>query len=143
MGEVDSVKEVLEQLGMEVVDMRSGSTNSSQKRVGTSGGRSDSVAHCDGGDVLYTGRHLFVGMSNRTNELGYALLREVFESTVEVVKVPPVIQGKDVLHLKSAGGYYCVFALSLSAQVSSSHLAIIFLITNNNNLYQQYSSTRQ
>jgi dimethylargininase len=105
VGEVDSVKEVLGQLGMEVVDMRSNSIINSEMNKGMSGGRSDSVAHCDGGDVLYTGRHLFVGMSNRTNELGYELLREVFGSTVEVVKVPPVIQGRDVLHLKSAGEY--------------------------------------
>jgi dimethylargininase len=105
VGEVDSMKDVLKQLGMEVVDMRSYTTTRSGTSECTSGAGSDNVAYCDGGDVLYTGRHLFVGMSNRTNELGYEMLNEVFGSTVDVVKVPPVIQGKDVLHLKSAGEF--------------------------------------
>ena len=31
----------------------------------------------DGGDVLYTGRHIFVGMSVRTNSQGIETLRRV------------------------------------------------------------------
>ena len=85
-GEVDEMKEILLQLGMNVVDMREANDS-----------------FCDGGDVLYTGRHLFVGMSERTNEGGFRWLKQVFGETVEVVAVPPVIQGKEVLHLKSAG----------------------------------------
>ena len=90
-GEVDEMKAILCQLGMNVVDMRNAND-----------------AYCDGGDVLYTGRHLFVGMSERTNEQGFRWLKQVFGEKVEVVVVPPVIQGKDVLHLKSAGGYYLI-----------------------------------
>jgi dimethylargininase len=83
-GEVDSVKSVLQdELGMDVTDMREEST----------------TALCDGGDVMWTGRHLFVGMSERTNQAGASVLREVF-SNQDVVIVPPVLQG--VLHLKSA-----------------------------------------
>ena len=55
--------------------------------------------------MLYTGSHLFVGLSDRTNKHGFELLRRVFGNKVEVVAVPPVIQGKEVLHLKSAGEF--------------------------------------
>jgi dimethylargininase len=93
-GESDSIKDVLVQLGVEVIDMRD---------YKYSDGNADELACCDGGDVLYTGRHLFVGLSERTNVKGFELLQCVFGDKVEVVLVPPVIQGKDVLHLKSAG----------------------------------------
>jgi len=84
-GEVDSIKIVLQQLGMDVVDMRHHSQ----------------TATCDGGDVLFTGRHLFVGLSNRTNGDGACVLSEAFGG-VETIVVPPTIQGGEVLHLKSA-----------------------------------------
>ena len=84
-GEADSVKIVLEQLGMDVVDMRDGPL----------------TATCDGGDVLFTGRHLFVGLSNRTNMEGAKILAEAF-GNVETIVVPPTVQGDKVLHLKSA-----------------------------------------
>jgi dimethylargininase len=57
-----------------------------------------SQAICDGGDVLYTGRHLFVGMSSRTNSASASVLQAAFE--VEVVVVPSA--AVEVLHLKSA-----------------------------------------
>ena len=101
MGEVDSMKEVLEQLGMEVIDMRNETSNNGD----SSTNNNEEVAFCDGGDVLYTGSHLFVGLSDRTNKHGFELLRRVFGNKVEVVAVPPVIQGKEVLHLKSAGEF--------------------------------------
>jgi dimethylargininase len=85
-GEVDSVKEVLEQFGIEIVDMRSHSPS----------------ATCDGGDVLLTGRHLFVGLSNRTNQEGADFLQRAFGETMQTIVVPAVVQGSDVLHLKSA-----------------------------------------
>lgn len=93
-GEVDSIKDALQQLGMRnVYDMRE------------DGGNGDG-ALCDGGDVMYTGRHLFVGMSDRTNTHGFQFLRDVFVShgmvAENVVPVPPVVAGKEVLHLKSA-----------------------------------------
>jgi dimethylargininase len=34
-------------------------------------------ATLDGGDVLYTGRHIFVGISQRTNQQGIDMLRQV------------------------------------------------------------------
>jgi dimethylargininase len=83
-GEVDSIKETLIQLGMDVTDMRDASDQ----------------AICDGGDVLYTGRHLFVGLSGRTNSASARVLQEAFD--IEVVLVPSGIQGGEVLHLKSA-----------------------------------------
>ena len=47
-------------------------------------------AHLDGGDVLFTGRHVFVGLSSRTNMLGCELLRESFPSDIPIVPVPVV-----------------------------------------------------
>jgi dimethylargininase len=73
----------------------------------------DDVAYCDGGDVMYTGRHLFVGLSGRTNDKGFQFLQRVFGEKVEVVAVPPVIQGRDVLHLKSAGEYSFCFVCDI------------------------------
>lgn len=85
-GEVDSIKAILEQLGMDIVDMREKSNK----------------ATCDGGDVLFTGRHLFVGLSNRTNREGAQVLSNSF-SHIEAIVVPrTMMQGGQVLHLKSA-----------------------------------------
>ena len=90
-GEVDSIKVALQQLGMaHVYDMRETDVN----------------GLCDGGDVMYTGRHLFVGMSDRTNEYGFQFLKDAFVSQGmaedDIIPVPPVVAGKEVLHLKSA-----------------------------------------
>ena len=92
-GEVDSIKEIL----LHHID---GMSNFHDMR-------DDNVAFCDGGDVMYTGRHLFVGMSNRTNDDGYNFLRNAFamDGTLndeDIISVPPVVAGKEVLHLKSA-----------------------------------------
>ena len=94
-GEVDSIKQTLQLLGMKhVYDMREGDDNNNNAAV------------CDGGDIMSTGRHLFVGLSDRTNTLGYHFLRDVFAnhglSADNIIPVPPVIAGKEVLHLKSA-----------------------------------------
>lgn len=94
-GEVDSIKQILQQLGMKhVYDMREGNDSD------------NNAAICDGGDVMYTGRHLFVGMSDRTNTPGFNFLRDVFAnhgfSADDIIPVPPVVAGKEVLHLKSA-----------------------------------------
>lgn len=51
----------------------------------------------DGGDILYTGKHLFVGLSHRTNEYALKQLKEIFKGKTEVIGIP-VIEG---LHLKS------------------------------------------
>lgn len=60
----------------------------------------DSDATCDGGDVLYTGRHLFVGVSERTNEEALAVLEKVFDNVPLVPVILPA--NAAVLHLKSA-----------------------------------------
>jgi dimethylargininase len=93
-GEVGSIRTVLEQLGMSIVcDMTT----------------MDGGATCDGGDVLYTGlgRHLFVGMSSRTNEEACAHLDRAFGDLVEGVIPVALPNMNDVtaaspLHLKSA-----------------------------------------
>eukprot|EP01102_Stenamoeba_stenopodia_P023276 TRINITY_DN9970_c0_g1_i1.p1 TRINITY_DN9970_c0_g1~~TRINITY_DN9970_c0_g1_i1.p1 ORF type:complete len:368 (-),score=79.62 TRINITY_DN9970_c0_g1_i1:165-1268(-) len=57
-----------------------------------------SPATLDGGDVLWTGRHLFVGLSKRTNAAGAQFLRETFaEQNITTIDIP--IEGS--LHLKS------------------------------------------
>lgn len=54
-------------------------------------------ATMDGGDILYTGKHLFVGLSKRTNEHALKQLKEIFQDKTEVIGIP-VTEG---LHLKS------------------------------------------
>jgi dimethylargininase len=66
-------------------------------------------ATCDGGDVLYPvqwegsaklgGRHMFVGLSSRTNQQGFEYLCEVFHD-LEVIPVR-MTDISNVLHLKS------------------------------------------
>mmetsp|Transcript_162 Transcript_162/g.372 ORF Transcript_162/g.372 Transcript_162/m.372 type:complete len:326 (+) Transcript_162:49-1026(+) len=82
--EVDSIREFLEdRLGMEVTDMRDTLPS----------------AICDGGDVMFTGRHLFVGISGgRTNKDALEVLQEGLG--VEAFPVP-FLQTKGALHLKS------------------------------------------
>lgn len=80
-GEEESIRKILQQLGVQTFDMNVLSTK----------------AVCDGGDVLFTGRHLFVGLSERTNHAGLDVLQEVFKN-IKVVAVP---LGDKALHLKS------------------------------------------
>lgn len=79
-GEVDTVLVVLKQLGFEIVDMRNVES-----------------AFCDGGDVLYTGRHLFVGLSERTTPVAV----DIFAGSFPGVDVRAVEFQGDALHLKS------------------------------------------
>ena len=109
-GEVASMKSVLLDLeGMRnVYDMNDSTTDDD-----------NGTCCCDGGDVLYTGRHLFVGITNRTNENGYKYLKKVFSyhhglvNEENVIPIPMMMSSymnvgkKDsnrggVLHLKSA-----------------------------------------
>jgi len=90
-GEVDTIKEALRRYGMEVLDMRDKDLTS-----GSLG-----VPICDGGDVLCTSRHLFVGLSERTNLEAYHALKQVF-NMVEAIPVPlDKIPNYPYLHLKS------------------------------------------
>jgi dimethylargininase len=84
-GEVVAMLNILQDLGMQVVDM-----SQENKR-----------AMCDGGDVLYTGRHLFVGLSERTNQDAIELLERTFPEVPVIPVVAPTL-GKHVLHLKTA-----------------------------------------
>lgn len=54
-------------------------------------------ATMDGGDILSTGKHLFVGLSSRTNEAAVKQLEEFFSHEISVVALP--VEGS--LHLKS------------------------------------------
>ncbi|CAM9495751.1 unnamed protein product [Ectocarpus sp. 4 AP-2014] len=83
IGEVDAVREAL-------------ATNPALKCVKTVH-MEDPDARCDGGDVLFTGRHMFVGISERTNKAGAAALAEAFGPSLPVIPVP--VTG--ALHLKS------------------------------------------
>jgi dimethylargininase len=56
----------------------------------------------DGGDILYTGKHLFVGLSKRTNEYALKQLKEIFQDKTEVIGIP-VTEG---LHLKSVISFF-------------------------------------
>ncbi|XP_051929447.1 N(G),N(G)-dimethylarginine dimethylaminohydrolase 1 [Hippocampus zosterae] len=56
----------------------------------------DENATLDGGDVLFTGREFFVGLSKRTNQRGAEILADAFKDYA--VSTVPVVEG---LHLKS------------------------------------------
>ncbi len=78
-GEVGPVSEALNKLGYEIHTMTE-------------------PCCLDGGDVMWTGRELFVGLSSRTNEEGLAFLQSVFPSIpVHGVKFAK----EESLHLKS------------------------------------------
>ncbi|OBS70413.1 hypothetical protein A6R68_01043 [Neotoma lepida] len=75
---VDMMKEALEKLQLNIVEMK------------------DENATLDGGDVLFTGREFFVGLSKRTNQRGAEILADTFKDYA--VSTVPVA---DSLHLKS------------------------------------------
>ncbi|XP_075038124.1 N(G),N(G)-dimethylarginine dimethylaminohydrolase 1 isoform X2 [Mixophyes fleayi] len=76
--EIDAVKKALQDLQLNVVEM------------------TDENATLDGGDVLFTGREFFVGLSKRTNQRGAEILADTFKDYA--VSTVPVY---DYLHLKS------------------------------------------
>ncbi|XP_003223085.1 N(G),N(G)-dimethylarginine dimethylaminohydrolase 1 isoform X1 [Anolis carolinensis] len=76
--EVEAMKRALESLSLNIVEM------------------TDEQATLDGGDVLFTGREFFVGLSNRTNRRGAEILADTFKDYA--VSTVPV---SDSLHLKS------------------------------------------
>ncbi|KAM4640734.1 N(G),N(G)-dimethylarginine dimethylaminohydrolase 1 isoform 2-T2 [Discoglossus pictus] len=95
--EVDAVKKALQDLQLNVVEM------------------TDENATLDGGDVLFTGREFFVGLSKRTNQRGAEILADTFKDYA--VSTVPV---SDYLHLKSfcsmAGPNLIVIGSSEAAQ---------------------------
>ncbi|CAN9500681.1 unnamed protein product [Ophioblennius macclurei] len=76
--ETVAMKEALKNLNLNIVEM------------------TDETATLDGGDVLFTGREFFVGLSNRTNQRGAEILADAFKDYA--VSTVPVV---DQLHLKS------------------------------------------
>ncbi|XP_020355092.1 N(G),N(G)-dimethylarginine dimethylaminohydrolase 1 [Oncorhynchus tshawytscha] len=76
--ETAAIRQTLKELGLNIVDM------------------SDENATLDGGDVLFTGREFFVGLSKRTNQRGAEILADAFKDYA--VSTVPVTDG---LHLKS------------------------------------------
>ncbi|XP_007976285.1 N(G),N(G)-dimethylarginine dimethylaminohydrolase 1 isoform X2 [Chlorocebus sabaeus] len=94
---VDMMKEALEKLQLNIVEMK------------------DENATLDGGDVLFTGREFFVGLSKRTNQRGAEILADTFKDYA--VSTVPVVDG---LHLKSfcsmAGPNLIAIGSSESAQ---------------------------
>ncbi|KAK6313821.1 N(G),N(G)-dimethylarginine dimethylaminohydrolase 1 [Coregonus clupeaformis] len=76
--ETEAMRRALKELGLNIVEM------------------SDENATLDGGDVLFTGREFFVGLSKRTNQRGAEILADAFKDYA--VSTVPVTDG---LHLKS------------------------------------------
>ncbi|XP_061831661.1 N(G),N(G)-dimethylarginine dimethylaminohydrolase 1 isoform X1 [Nerophis lumbriciformis] len=76
--ETEAMKAALKELNLNVVEM------------------TDESATLDGGDVLFTGREFFVGLSKRTNQRGAEILADAFKDYA--VSTVPVVEG---LHLKS------------------------------------------
>uniref|UniRef100_A0A7M5XDK3 Dimethylargininase n=1 Tax=Clytia hemisphaerica TaxID=252671 RepID=A0A7M5XDK3_9CNID len=57
----------------------------------------ESPAELDGGDVMFTGREIFVGQSRRTNKAGYLKVKETFpDYPVHAIPIP-----ENTLHLLS------------------------------------------
>ncbi|XP_012691606.1 N(G),N(G)-dimethylarginine dimethylaminohydrolase 1 isoform X1 [Clupea harengus] len=76
--ETEAMKKALTDLNLNIVEM------------------TDESASLDGGDVLFTGREFFVGLSKRTNQRGAEILADAFKDYA--VSTVPVVEG---LHLKS------------------------------------------
>ena len=84
-------------------------------------------ATLDGGDVLNTGRHIFVGLSPRTNDNGVNCLKLAFEPKDEeddygkTLPVIPIEVYKD-LHLKSVVTHVDGYNLIIMDNESGSHI---------------------
>ncbi|XP_064189549.1 N(G),N(G)-dimethylarginine dimethylaminohydrolase 1 isoform X4 [Anguilla rostrata] len=76
--QTEAMKKALSELNLKLVEM------------------DDEMATLDGGDVLFTGREFFVGLSKRTNQRGAEILADTFKDYA--VSTVPVQEG---LHLKS------------------------------------------
>jgi dimethylargininase len=98
-GELAVVRQVLrKELGLKIVEVES------------------ETAFVEGGDVLWTGREIFVGLSSRTNMLGAQAVAKAFpEYPCNIVKVhEPAVHLKD--NISMAGPEVIAVAKSASAQ---------------------------
>lgn len=73
----------------------------------------------DGGDVLFTGKDLFIGISKRTNRAAIDQLEEIFKDEVPVYGIP-VVEG---LHLKSIVSSFDPNTLIVGACHSGAYVA--------------------
>lgn len=109
-GEEIPVKETLKELGLKTVSLKSPGT-------------------MDGGDILYTGRHLFVGISKRTNLDALNQLKEIFNGKLEVIGIP-VLEG---LHLKSVVSLFDDHTLILAETIAGTKVRDEVLKLENGN----------
>jgi dimethylargininase len=118
-GEGDAISSTLQQLGMDVLNMNDyynstdwiygrGNSDITGSTVDSAPVINGELATVDGGDVLYTERHIYVGLSDRTNIEGAIFIRQYF-SSYEVILVPKITLDPSIklthpipLHLKSA-----------------------------------------
>ncbi len=82
----------------------------------------------DGGDILYTGKHLFVGLSHRTNEHALNQLKEIFQGKLEVIGIP-VLQG---LHLKSVVSFFDSQTLIVADTLAGKYIQEIIELSTHN-----------
>ncbi|XP_048845536.1 N(G),N(G)-dimethylarginine dimethylaminohydrolase 1-like isoform X1 [Brienomyrus brachyistius] len=82
--ETEAVKMVLKEMNLNIVEI------------------DDQSATLDGGDVLFTGREFFVGLSERTNQRGAEILADTFKDYA--VSVVPVQNGRHLKSFCSMGG---------------------------------------
>lgn len=98
-GEVEDMKRLL--LNMAASRFSNSSQDESSSSLSVTDMREVcNVATCDGGDVLYpnNGRHMFVGMSSRTNSEAVSVLQRAFP---KLQIIPVDMSELDALHLKS------------------------------------------
>jgi dimethylargininase len=98
-GEEESIRYELQKLGFETHNIRS-------------------PGRVDGGDVLFTGQHLVVGISRRTNEEGARQLTEIFGGLVPVLTV----RVTGTLHLKSVMSAFDSETLLFGVCEASKHI---------------------
>ena len=118
-GEGDAISTTLQQLGMKVLNMNDyynatdwtygrGKHHRTGSAVDSAPVIDGELATVDGGDVIYTERHIYVGLSDRTNIEGAMFIRQFF-SSYDVIVVPKISLDPNItlthpmpLHLKSA-----------------------------------------
>lgn len=92
----------------------------------------------DGGDIMYTGKHLFVGLSRRTNESALEQLKEIFKGKLEVIGIPVF----EKLHLKSVVSHFDSETLVVAATTTGKEIqTLIELSTNNEYTFVQVPDT--
>ena len=81
-------------------------------------------ATVDGGDVLYTGTELFVGISNRTNRAGVDFLRSAFQIPTHAIQV---LDG--FLHLKVSTVNISAKSVRYYSELCQNILSVLYTFT--------------